>query len=36
VFFLMGPGHGLYGWRSGRARAALEAQLAGNSEVAAS
>jgi len=29
VFFLMGPGHAFYGWRSGRERAELEAELAG-------
>jgi hypothetical protein len=28
VFFLMAPGHALHGWRSGRDRAQLEAQLA--------
>lgn len=29
LFFLMGPAHAFYGWRSGRERAELEARLAG-------
>jgi uncharacterized membrane protein len=35
MFFLMGPGHAFYGWRSGRERAELEAQLAASNSAGA-